>query len=118
MEPDAQIDTVEYGEELSYGGVRISLHPAGHILGSAQVRVEYQGEVWVVSGDYKVAVDATCEPFTPVTCNTFVTECTFDLPIYRWPSSAAVTDEINRWWGSNREAGRSSSLMLLARRNA
>jgi len=114
MEPGAEIDTVKYGEKLTHGGVKISLHPAGHILGSAQVRVEYQGEVWVVSGDYKVAADATCEPFTPVPCNTFVTECTFGLPIYRWPSYASVTDEINHWWKSNRDAGRASVVFAYA----
>ena len=63
----------------------VSLHPAGHILGSAQVRVEYRGEVWVVSGDYKLAPDPTCAPFEPLRCHTFITESTFGLPIYRWP---------------------------------
>ena len=70
---------------LDIGGVRVSLHPAGHILGSAQVRIEHGGEVWVVSGDYKTEPDPTCAPFEPVRCHTFVTECTFGLPIYRWP---------------------------------
>ena len=110
MEPDATIDTIEYGEELTIGGVKLSLHPAGHILGSAQVRLEYQGDVWVVSGDYKVAPDLTCEPFTPVRCNTFITECTFGLPIYRWPADTQVTDEMNRWWRANRDEGRASMI--------
>ncbi len=114
MQPDAAIDTVDYGEEVTRGGVTLSLHPAGHILGSAQVRVEYQGEVWVVSGDYKVAADTTCEPFLPVPCNTFITECTFGLPIYRWPSYAHVTDEINRWWRTNRDEGRASVIFAYA----
>ncbi len=114
MEFNAAIDTVEYGEEVTLGGVALSLHPAGHILGSAQVRVEYRGEVWVVSGDYKVAADTTCEPFIPVPCNTFITECTFGLPIYRWPSYAHVTDEINRWWRTNRDEGRASVIFAYA----
>src|SRR5262245_43450955 len=68
------ITAVHYGETIDHGGVTISLHPAGHILGSAQVRLERQGEVWVVSGDYKLAGDPTCEPFEPLRCDLFVTE--------------------------------------------
>lgn len=88
----ALIDTLEYGQELTLGSVRLSLHPAGHILGSAQVRIEHQGEVWVVSGDYKVAPDSTCEPFIPVRCNTFITECTFGLPIF--PAADESTQDL------------------------
>jgi putative mRNA 3-end processing factor len=108
MDAGAVIDTVAYGEVLNLGGVKLSLHPAGHILGSAQVRVESRGEVWVVSGDYKIAADRTCESFTPITCDTFITECTFGLPIYRWPAQSEVDHEINQWWRSNRDAGRAS----------
>ena len=77
----AAIAPLGYGETTTIGGVRVSLHPAGHILGSAQVRLEHQGEVWVVSGDYKTEPDPTCTPWEPVRCDTFVTECTFGLPI-------------------------------------
>ncbi len=82
--PDASIRGIPWGESLHLEGVRVSFHPAGHILGSAQVRVENRGEVWVVAGDYKTESDPTCEPFELVTCNTFVTESTFGLPIYHW----------------------------------
>lgn len=114
MDYGAVIDIAEFGRELSMGDVKVSLHPAGHILGSAQIRVEHQGEVWVVSGDYKVEADTTCEPFTPIPCNTFITECTFGLPIYRWPSHAEVIEEVNRWWRTNREEGRVSILFAYA----
>jgi putative mRNA 3-end processing factor len=110
MQDDARIDTVAYGETVDVRGVRLSLHPAGHILGSAQVRLEHRGEVCVVSGDYKVAPDATCAPFEPLRCHTFVTESTFGLPIYDWPDQQAVFGEINRWWRTNREAGRNCIL--------
>lgn len=111
MGAEAVIDTVEFGEVLDLNGVRVSLHPAGHILGSAQVRVEHQGEVWVASGDYKVAPDVTCTPFEPVRCHTFITESTFGLPIYRWPDMEEVKRQINDWWRENQAEGRTSLLM-------
>ncbi len=110
MGREAVIDTSKFGEAVDLGGVRVSLHPAGHILGSSQVRVEHRGEVWVISGDYKIEPDATCSPFEPVRCDVFVTESTFGLPIYRWAPQAAVFAEVNAWWRSNREAGKASLL--------
>jgi len=107
---DAIIESVEYGAAIEINGVRISFHPAGHILGSAQIRLEYQGEVWVVSGDYKVAPDPTCAAFEPVKCHTFITESTFGLPIYRWLQASSIFDEINAWWRTNQQAGRASVL--------
>jgi putative mRNA 3-end processing factor len=104
------IQAVGYGERLRFGDVSVSLHPAGHILGSAQVRMEHHGEVWVVSGDYKTAPDPTCTLFEPVRCHLFVTESTFGLPIFRWPEERAVFAEINAWWAANRAAGRASLL--------
>ncbi|MES1258365.1 MAG: ligase-associated DNA damage response exonuclease [Acidobacteriota bacterium] len=101
--PEARIETLPYGERLPIGDVAVSFHPAGHVLGSAQIRVEHRGEVWVVSGDYKLSPDPTCTPFEPVRCHTFVTESTFGLPIYRWPSESAVFASINDWWRSNQE---------------
>jgi putative mRNA 3-end processing factor len=88
--------------------VRVSFHPAGHVLGSAQVRVEGSDGVWVVAGDYKRAPDPTCVPFEPVRCDTFITESTFGLPIYRWDDTATVVADILTWWDANREAGRTS----------
>lgn len=106
----ANIQTLDYGEGVNLNGVRISLHPAGHILGSSQVRVELNGEVAVVSGDYKTEPDATCAAFEPIRCHTFVTESTFGMPIYRWPRDSRVFDEINAWWRTNASAKRATIL--------
>ena len=105
---DIRIDGLAYGERIVHNGVTISLHPAGHVLGSAQVRMEHEGEIWVASGDYKVEPDATCAPFEAVRCHTFITESTFGLPIYRWPRHADVFDDMNRWWQANAAAGDAS----------
>jgi len=102
------IQTLEYGETLAINGVQFSFHPAGHIPGSAQIRVEYQGEVWVFSGDYKLQNDAISTPFEPVKCNVFITESTFGLPIYKWKAQEDVFGEINQWWLKNKEEGRAS----------
>ncbi|MFM1941654.1 MAG: hypothetical protein RI897_636 [Verrucomicrobiota bacterium] len=105
------VEGVGYGEVRDMNGVKVSLHPAGHVLGSAQVRVAYRGEVWVVSGDYKVGGDdPTCAAFEPVRCDTFITESTFGLPVYRWPEAEQVFGEINAWWRGNRDAGVTSVL--------
>ena len=108
------VQSLDWGESLVHQGVRVSLHPAGHVLGSAQVRIEYQGQVWVVSGDYKVQPDRTCAPFEPVRCDVFVTESTFGLPIYRWAPEEEVFAQINAWWSANAQAGRSSLLLAYA----
>ncbi len=105
---EALIETLAYCKPLNIDGVRISFHPAGHILGSAQVRVEHKGDVWVISGDYKLTPDATCAPFEPVKCHHFVTEATFGLPIYRWQKTEKIFEEINDWWRRNQEKGKAS----------
>ncbi|MES2740389.1 MAG: ligase-associated DNA damage response exonuclease [Pseudomonadota bacterium] len=104
------IDGLAYGQTLEHNGVTISLHPAGHVLGSAQVRMEHRGEVWVASGDYKIEPDATCAAFEPVRCHTFITESTFGLPIYRWQPQQQTYDDINAWWAKNAAEGRTSVL--------
>ena len=106
----ARIQSVGYGQVLQLGEVRLSLHPAGHILGSAQVRIEYRGQVWVVSGDYKTEPDRTATAFQPVRCHTFITECTFGLPVYRWQPQLEVMEQVNRWWQQNQTEGRTSVL--------
>lgn len=111
LEPGATIRGAEYGEKIALNGTTVSLHPAGHILGSSQVRIEHRGEVCVVSGDYKTDPDPTCTAFEPVRCHTFVTESTFGLPIYRWPPQAGVLQEINAWWRTNVAAGKTSLLL-------
>jgi len=97
------LQTVAYGEKVMKNGVQISLHPAGHVIGSAQIRVEYQGEVWVVSGDYKVEDDGISTPFEPVPCHHFISECTFGMPVYQWKPQASVFNDINNWWRINQE---------------
>lgn len=111
---DARVETLGYGEATTINGVRVSLHPAGHLLGSAQVRVEHRGRVTVVSGDYKTESDPTCADFEPVCCDTFITESTFGLPVYRWPDPGSVVDEINAWWRGNQETGRTSVIFAYA----
>lgn len=108
---DISLQTLAYGERIHHHGVTVSLHPAGHVLGSAQVRLEYGGQVWVASGDYKVAPDRTCAPFEPVRCDVFITESTFGLPIYRWQPDSEVFAAINAWWQGNASAGRASVLL-------
>lgn len=107
---EAEIETLAYGETIFVNGVEISFHPAGHVLGSAQVRVEYKGETWVISGDYKLMPDATCAAFEPVRCHNFITEATFGLPIYRWQPTEFIFEEINDWWRRNREKDKTSVL--------
>ncbi|MFP5392377.1 MAG: ligase-associated DNA damage response exonuclease [Gammaproteobacteria bacterium] len=111
---DITVDGLAYGERLVHNGVTISLHPAGHVLGSCQVRMQYQGEVWVASGDYKIEPDATCEAFEPVRCDTFITESTFGLPIYRWAPEQSIFDDINAWWRKNADEGRASVIFAYA----
>ncbi|MEO8649883.1 MAG: ligase-associated DNA damage response exonuclease [Acidobacteriota bacterium] len=105
---DAKISGLEYGKTVSLNGVKVSLHPAGHILGSAQVRIEHKGETWVVSGDYKLTPDPTCTSFEIVKCHNFITEATFGLPIYRWPPPSQVFSDIDLWWQRNIELGKAS----------
>lgn len=112
---DLNLQTLPYGSAIDHHGVRLSLHPAGHVLGSAQLRIEHHGRVWVVSGDYYLSGhderNPTCPPFEPQRCHCFITESTFGLPIYRWPPQAEVFAEIDTWWRANAEAGRASLLM-------
>ena len=110
----ADVTTVPYGEPVDHHGVRVSFHPAGHVLGSAQVRLERRGEVWVFSGDYKLDPDPTCAAFEPVRCHTFVTESTFGLPVYRWDPPAELFAGINAWWRANRDAGKTSLVFAYA----
>lgn len=100
------METARYGQTISINGVRFSFHPAGHVIGSAQIRVEHKGEVWVVSGDYKTQDDGITTPFEPVKCHHFITESTFALPVYQWQEQATVMQEINNWWKKCGEQGK------------
>jgi putative mRNA 3-end processing factor len=112
--PGAAIETLAFGERRTFNGRKgsaiVSLHPAGHVLGAAQVRIEADGDVWVVSGDYKRADDGVADPFELVPCRVFISECTFGLPIYRWPPAELVHEEIAEWWATCRERGASAVL--------
>ena len=105
------IETIEWGQPVYMNGVKLSLHPAGHIIGSSQVRVEYQGEVWVVSGDYKTENDGLSGVFEPIPCNTFITESTFGLPIYKWEKQSRIYSAIQDWVKKNNAAGITSVLL-------
>lgn len=108
---DISVQGANYGELVKMNGVEVSLHPAGHILGSSQVRVAYQGEVWVVSGDYKTGPDHSCVPFEPVRCHHFVTESTFGLPVFKWKPQEEIFDEINQWWKQLKSEGKTALLL-------
>lgn len=103
--------TADWGQTVNMNGVTVSLHPAGHIIGSSQVRVEYNGEVWVFSGDYKLVDDGFSGAFEPIRCHTFITESTFGLPIYQWKPQELVYEDMRNWINHNREKGISSVLL-------
>ena len=105
---DITLQPVEFGEVVYINGVKISFHPAGHIVGSAQIRVESEGEVWVASGDYKLENDGLSEELEIVKCHAFITESTFGLPIYKWENQNSIFDEINKWWAGNIDKGKTS----------
>ena len=107
---NVKLSTVRYGEPTLINGVRFSFHPAGHIIGSAQIRIEYKGEVWVVSGDYKLENDGLATPFEAVKCHTFITESTFGLPVYKWEAQDSIFEAVNAWWQQNKAEGKVSLL--------
>lgn len=107
---DIPLDTIGYGEARQIGSARISFHPAGHVPGSAQIRVEVAGEVWVVSGDYKVTPDGLSEPFEPVPCHAFITECTFGLPVFHWRDQSELAADLTAWWAASTAAGKTPIL--------
>ncbi len=108
---DNPYQTVEWNEPVMMNGVKISLHPAGHIIGSSQIRVEYGGEVWVVSGDYKTENDGISGAFEAVPCHTFITESTFGLPIYKWKPQQEIFNDIKSWVLQNNAQGKTSVLI-------
>jgi putative mRNA 3-end processing factor len=111
---DINVQGIGYNKTIYVNGVTISLHPAGHIWGSSQVRLEYRGEVWVVSGDYKLQLDGISAPFEHIRCNSFITESTFGLPIYKFPEPKIVHDDINGWWRQNQSEGKNSVILAYA----
>lgn len=111
---DINVTEAEYGQIFDKNGVKISLHPAGHIIGSAQVRIEHKGEVWVASGDYKTAVDGVSTAFEPVKCHHFITESTFGLPVFKFQPQTEVMGEINQWWQANKQKNQTTILVAYA----
>lgn len=107
---DIQLETLGFGIQQRIGDALVSFHPAGHVPGSAQIRVDVAGEVWVVSGDYKTEDDGFCEPFEPVRCHSFITECTFGMPVFRWAPQAQVAAQINAWWADAAAKGQTALL--------
>lgn len=108
---DIAVQGIGYNEPITVNGVKVSLHPAGHIIGSAQVRMEYRGKITVVSGDYKIQDDGLSTPFEVVTCDEFVTESTFGLPIYNWLTVAQQNEQLKQWVLNNRANGKTSVLI-------
>ncbi len=111
---DISVDGLGWGQKIKIGEVHVSLHPAGHIRGSSQVRLERGGEVWVFTGDYKLQSDPTCAGFELLRCHTLITECTFGLPLFRWREPDSVHDAINAWWRKNAAEGRTSMVLAYA----
>jgi putative mRNA 3-end processing factor len=107
---DINVSGKGWNETFTINGVTFSFHPAGHIIGSAQVRVEHKGEVWVFTGDYKVEDDGISVPYEVIKCHTFITECTFGLPAFKWTPQADVMRDINQWWAENKAEGQTSVL--------
>ncbi len=107
---DVVINGKKWGEPFSINGVRFTLFPAGHIIGSSQIKVEHKGEIWVFTGDYKIEDDNVSTPFELVKCHTFITECTFGLPAFLWRSQQEVFKDINEWWSQNKANGQTSIL--------
>ncbi len=107
---DIEVTGKEWNETFTINNVKFSFHPAGHIIGSSQIRVEHKGEVWVFTGDYKTEDDGVAVPYEPVKCHTFITECTFGLPAFKWTPQDQVMNDINNWWKENQADGRTSVL--------
>ncbi len=107
---DIEVTGKEWNETFTINNVKFSFHPAGHIIGSSQIRVEHKGEIWVFTGDYKTEDDGVAVPYEPVKCHTFITECTFGLPAFKWTPQDQVMNDINNWWKENQADGRTSVL--------
>lgn len=107
---DINVSGMDWGETFTINNVKFSLHPAGHIIGASQIRVEHQGEVWVFTGDYKTGDDGISTPYEPVKCDTCITECTFGLPAFKWRPQQEVFKDINQWWAENQSEKKTSVL--------
>ena len=106
-----KIETLSYGKQITINGVNVSFFPAGHVIGSSQVRLEYRGEICVISGDYKTGDDGISTAFEPVKCHSFVSESTFGLPIYKWQPQHIIFDQIRNWVSGNHDRNKTSVLV-------
>ena len=102
------VQGVSWGEKTNINGVEFTFFPAGHVIGSSQIRVAYKGEVWVFTGDYKLQDDGVCEPWIPVKCHILITECTFGLPAFNWRPQQEVMNDLSAWWKENSAEGKTS----------
>lgn len=107
----AHIQTLPYGQSLTIGSTEISFHPAGHVHGAAQIRINANGRIWVLTGDFRIVPDETTHPWEPVKCETLITESTFGLPIYKWPAQDVWAKDIASWWRQNLEQNNTSILL-------
>lgn len=105
---DIDVESLNYDESRMVNGVKVSFHPAGHVIGSAQIRLEYKGFIVVFTGDYKVKNDYLTVPFEPIKCHEFITESTFGLPIYNWLSEEHLQKEMHDWVYKNQSHNRTS----------
>lgn len=106
-----KVQGIDYGKTININGVNVTFYPSGHVVGASQIKIEYQGETWVFTGDYKLQDDGISTPFEVVKCQNFVTESTFALPVFQWKKQEEVFTDINNWWRSNKEKGIASVIM-------
>ena len=107
---DINTQGIAFGDMLQIGDASVSFHPAGHVPGSAQIKVCVKGEIWVISGDYKLADDGLSEPFEPQQCHHFITESTFGLPVFHWRHQNSVAKDLNHWWAACAQQGKTAFL--------
>jgi len=105
---DISIETLNFNQTKTINGVKVSFFPAGHIIGSVQIKLEYKGKVVVFSGDYKTNPDFLTTPFEPVKCHEFITESTFGLPIYSWKAEAELQSQLQQWVLNNQKQNKTS----------
>jgi len=111
---DIKLETLDYDQTISINGVKFSFHPAGHIFGSSQIKIDFKGEVWVVTGDFKMHEDNVSDPFEPVICDTLITESTFGLPVFKWKNPKDIFNQINNWWRENANENKASVICAYA----
>ena len=105
---DINVESLNYNQPIRVNGVKVSFHPAGHIIGSCQIRLEYNGFIVVFTGDYKTTNDGLTMPFESIKCHEFITESTFGLPIYKWQPDGELKQRMHEWIATNQSQNRTS----------